>query len=246
MVTGRPSLVGEEALLRLVTPESDLAVSSDGSRVYATDGSGLAVFLRNQKNGRLMIEQLLPLLARRDSIAAFTASNDGRSLYAIQRGSGMPDVLAVYGLGARATAFDLIETHELPARLIRSLTVSPDGNSLYGLTSRGVVRFDRDSDTGGLSGMSNVGPSPLGTSLTFLYVSRDSRHAYVADSSRLISSLIVLERTATGDLVERQRLEDDVDGSSWIVGTPNGELLFVARPFDNLVAVFRRDPAAAS
>lgn len=178
---------------------SEVAVTPDGAEVYVTAG-GLFVFARNRATGTLKsracylasarppCDALSKLSPDLDGFGDFTIAPDGRNVYLIsearilvlaRRPSGELSQLPS-PKGCVTAAGDAGRCTAAPGLGYGSLTISPNGRTLYASSENGLVVLSRNPVDGSLSQLAgrygrvrlqtyNAEPSALSPDGRFLY-----------------------------------------------------------------------------
>src|SRR5207245_3652366 len=132
---------------------SAVAVSSDGTNVYATGTNGIAIFLRDASSGSLTFMGADTGLK---SPQALTLSPDGSHLYAA---SSSNNAVAAFTRDPSTGMLTLVQTVQDNTAGVdglagaTALAVSPDGAHVYvaGKLDDAIAVFSRDASTGTLS-----------------------------------------------------------------------------------------------
>jgi 6-phosphogluconolactonase (cycloisomerase 2 family) len=222
---------------------SEVAVSGDGSHVYATGepstalSVALVVFARNGITGALTLveEESVRFGANRVAVAP-----DGDHVYAT--GSYLLSYSRDGGTGALTFA-DVVSGTDFT----NDVAASPDGGHVY-WAGRSVVALARDPGTEVLTYASaevdDISPAHHIREASGVVVSPDSAHVYVSSETDDAATAFARDAGTGGlTLLEAERDGvggvDGLDGASEIAMSPDGVHVYVTG--EDTVAVFARD-----
>jgi 6-phosphogluconolactonase (cycloisomerase 2 family) len=239
-----------------------LALSPDGSHLYATDfnDNAISVFDRDPTSGQLSFVQLRRDAVNGDDVLfgadAVVVSPDGSHVYAT---GYFGNVLAGYLRDAVSGELTYIAAHRQGVDGVDGLyrpdwvALSPDGDRVYVVSRSGdsLAVFERDATTGELAfleahkdGVNGVDGLDGAVSVT---VSPDNTHIYVAGADD--DAVAVFSRdAATGALAFVGAVFDGLDGVDGIRGaqsvtlSADGAQVYVVGFRDWAVTTFDRDP----
>src|SRR6266511_874667 len=261
-----------------------VAASPDGKSVYVTSllGDAIVRFDRDTTTGALTGAGCIQDVGKADcgtntqglhGAYGVAVSPDNKSVYvasaqdnAIVRFDRDTTTGALTGQGCIADVGDAAGCGTVQQGLDRATGVaaSPDGRSVYvtSLQDRAVVRFDRDTATGALTGqgcIADVGDAAgCGTtqqglaSANGVAVSPDGRSAYVAGFDD--DAIVRFDRdTATGALTGQGCIADvgdaagcgttqqGLDGAIAVAVSPDAKSVYVASQTDDAIVRFNRE-----
>ena len=243
-----------------------VTITPDGNNVIVASGisDAIAIFSRDRETGLLSFLET----QRSDALngaASVTVSQDGRSVFVV---AGFSDTLVVFdrdvnsgrlvqrqvfqdqrvSRSRRIDGADLVDGLD-SADLV---TVSPDGRSVYVVSSQGddtsLVVFERDLTSGQLSFVEVQENIPGLQDARSITVSPDGRNVLAVGNDN--DALLVFTRDQqSGTLTLLQTLTDEnqggtvngLDGASSVTISPDGNLVFVTADRDDALTVFRRD-----
>lgn len=226
---------------------TDVAVSPDGSRVYATDARNdtIVAFVRDPGTGALTPTAAILDLANTNNLSALAVGADGLSLYWTASQSASVGWHTPAGDGSFSNGAPGIDG----LAGARSLVLSDDGLTVYvaGEAGDAVAAFARFPDgtltqqvdierdgvggVDGLGGVQDVAANP------------DGVHVYAAGS--LDASVAVFRRSGLGELsfVSSVRPVDGngtpiLDGARAVVASPDGQQVYAAGETSDSLVVF--------
>jgi len=226
-----------------------VAISPDGTNVYATGTNGIAIFLRDANAGILTFMGADTGLK---SPQALAISPDGSHLYAA---SGSNNAVAAFVRDPSTGMLTLVQTVQDNTGGVdglagaTALAVSPEGAHVYvaGKLDDAIAVFSRDASTGTLSFIELERQAVDGASgldgVQALAVSPDGTHVYSAAGTG--NALGVFDRDpATGSLtfVQAQRdavgTVDGLAGVAAVAVSADGNYVYVAGKSANAVTTF--------
>ncbi len=233
-------------------------VSADGANVYAASGNdnGVAIFERDPSTGVLTFDGVqrngsggVSGLGGAEGLAM---SPDDLSLYVASPGDNS---VAVFQRDPLSGSLTFLERHQHSATVadgldgVRSIVVSPDGQSVYaaGKLDDAVALFSRDGGSGALTFIERKRDQVDGIDgldgVEALALSPDGQYLYAA-ASRESSVAVFLRDSATGTLtfVELQRdgvgTIETLKGANSLVLGPDGTYVYVGAAGANAVTAF--------
>lgn len=250
---------------------SDVAASPDGRHVYvaAVMSSSIAIFSRNLSTGRLTyVGSITSSVGGPTLTAAFAVevSPDGKHVYA---GSPTGNAVVAFSRNADTGVLTLVENYSgitlgLQSKGFVSLSVSPDGKSVYGITGEGVngvgdglVVFSRNSADGKLTlveeHVDNVNGNLLGqefsqttSPINNIAVSSDNAFVYVTSTTDNAVSVFARNQstgalTLASSVVDGAGGADGIQRASSLILSPDNKFLYVSGQGENSVAIFSRN-----
>jgi 6-phosphogluconolactonase (cycloisomerase 2 family) len=245
---------------------SDPAVSPDGRNVYvaAYSASSIAIFDRDPATGQLSYAgKVTNGVDGAVMLSAFTTdvSPDGKNVYA---GSPSSNSIVAFTRNPATGALTLFNNYLAASLGITtagyiSVSVSPDGKSVYGVGGSidGLAVFARDLDTGALSfleehrdnvdgNMLGQGFSPTASPINNIAISADNAFLYVTSTDD--NAVTVFARNPTTGALTRQSVVvdgvdgvDGIQGASSLVLSPDNESLYVSGQGESSIAIFNRN-----
>lgn len=231
-------------------------VSPDGRFVYVASyaSSAVAVFARDRVTGALTYAS-----ASTGTVNAFSVdvSADGRHVYVASPGG----YIAALSRDEHTGALSPIDQYATggPVSGFVSVTVSPDGRSVYGVGGNpsGVAVWSRNPQTGVLTLVEqhadNVGVNRLGqyfgpqdSPINNIIVSRDGTFLYLTSTVDNAVSVYARDITTSAltllsTLVDGQAGVDGIQGASSMVASPDERFIYVSGQRESAVATFQRD-----
>jgi 6-phosphogluconolactonase (cycloisomerase 2 family) len=228
---------------------TSVIVSPDGSVVYAGfNGVGFSVFSRDPTTGKLSVLGEAPEAPTGGGLfnPSLAVSPDGANVYGVDgQGNQLLQYARVGGGVATQQAYPVLADLTLAKDPI-TLTVSPDGSSVYvlsygvqygsgiGVASDGKINaFERDSSTGNLA---LVQTTSLDTSSNFggavgidPVISPDGKFIYVTSPS-VSGGVYVLSRNTTTGAVAVQERDGNLNGGNAIAISPDGNYVYETGP----------------
>jgi len=245
----------------------DLALSSDGTQLYATGLSegALVVFNRNAGTGRLSFLGILRHETSEADTFSFrggvAASPDGQHIYATDEldnavailARDEPQTLPSFSTSLQA-AVSGIDVLSKPS----AVTLSSDGKYLYANGNHAIGIYSVE-DGSGAGGAANSGPLNFLAAyeggpgnedfpgVSGLAVSPDGKHLYAT----MYNGLLAFARDpGTGMLEfleayrEGENGIDTLGGATGVTVAPAGDRVYVASGGDDALSTFARDPAS--
>lgn len=228
---------------------TSVIVSPDGNVVYAGfNGVDFSVFSRDPSTGELSVLGEAPGAPTGGGLfnPTLAVSPDGANVYGVD---GQGNQLLQYAPASSGVATE--EAYPVLADLTVAkdpitLTVSPDGSSVYvlsygvqygsgiGVTSDGKINvFDRDSSTGDLI---LVQTTPLDTSANFggavgvdPVISPDGKFIYVTSPSASGGIYVLSRNTTTGSVAVQER-DGNLNGGNALAISPDGNYIYETGP----------------
>lgn len=241
-----------------------VVVSPDGKNVYtAGEGDSAITVWSRAHDGSLKEIQVLA-----DGVDGITGINfvdnvsvspDGRNVYAAGIASQTFVSFARSAATGELTEIQVLQDGvDVPSGLngVIANAVSPDGRNVYAVATidGAVVTFFRNRRTGKLTPIQIIQEGVDGvTGLTGAFpvaVSHDGKNVYVG--ARLDHNVLVYSRARSGKLTLVQTLTEGVngvigiDGARWITEAFEGNVVYVAGPVHNTIAVLARNPATGT
>jgi DNA-binding beta-propeller fold protein YncE len=245
---------------------TSVIVSPDGSLVYAGfNGVGFSVFSRDPSTGELSVLGEAPGAPTGGGLfnPSLAVSPDGANVYGVDgQGNQLLQYAPASGGVATKEAYPVLADLTVAKDPI-TLTVSPDGSSVYvlsygvqygsgiGVTSDGKINvFERDSSTGDLT---LVQTAPLDTSANFggavgidPVLSPDGKFIYVTSPSAS-GGIYVLSRNTTTGAVAVQERDGNLNGGNALAISPDGNYVYETGPLSpsssasSAISVLSRD-----
>ena len=235
-----------------------VAVSPDGTNVYATGGSdnALVIFLRNAATGTLtfmgMESDGVNGVQGLKSPQAIAISPDGKHIYVA---CGSANALAVFARDPASGMLTFVQSVKDNTggvdglASVASVAISPDGMHVYaaGKLDDALAVFARDSASGALTFV-EVDRQAVGgidglDGVEAVAVSPDGTHVYTA--AGIASAVAVFDRDPdTGSLTFAQAQHDKVGtvdgltGAAAVAVSPDGATVYVAGKSANAVTAF--------
>ncbi len=235
---------------------TDVAVSPDGSYIYATalNDSAVSVFKRDTVTGQLTFVEI-----QKDGTGDIDGLGGPFALHVIDKhvyvaGSG-DDAVAVFARDSKTGKLTFVEAQKDPSLDgIDAITVSPDGLQVVtaNANSDSLTVFNRDPTTGRLSllqtltnGMEGVQGLDAASDVLF---SPDNKQLY-ATAGGTDNTLSVFRASPTDHQLSSIQLFrdgqaglDGLNGAAGLTLSPDGNYLYVAGTNDNAITMFKRDP----
>ncbi len=246
---------GEDGIDHLYYPY-DVTVSPDGTQVFAVSSydDALTVFDRDGATGLLTLSQTFVELAGGvsglDAPQSVAVSPDGTGVYV----ASMSQTVAVFQRNPVDGQLACVGVTAGTYGYLTKVTVSPDGNHVYALSSSSdsLYVLERDSVTQELAYVeTHVHDTAVEDGLdgaNDLSISPDGTYAYLVGSND--NALAVFDRDGvTGQLTAKQVIKDSDAGVNGLLAPygvaagPNNDYVFVASVSDDAVSVYRRDGA---
>lgn len=232
---------------------NDIAVSPDGTSVYATSTleDALTGFKRNAGTGILTYQDLevdgLNNVDGLDEANGVVVSPDGKNVYTTARNES---ALTTFTRAADGTVAFLERDESLEDMLgLRTLAISPDGKFVYVYADidHAIVVFSRNAATGALTRTSSfVDVNTIGSAGN-LDISPDGKQLYIATGSNG-NGIATFSRNATTGALALSQNKEDVDGlkfSTGVLATADGKHVYVGGQFDHAIVTFDRERAGS-
>ena len=223
---------------------TSVIVSPNGNLVYAGfNGVGFSVFSRNPSTGQLSVLGAAPGAPTGGGLfnPSLALSPDGTNIYGVDgQGNQLLQYAAASGGVATQQSYPVLADATMAKDPI-TLTVSPDGSSVYvltfgvqygssGVTSDGKISvFQRDASTGNLT---LVETTPLDTSPNFggavgtdAVMSPDGEFIYVSSESAA-GGIYVLGRNTTTGTVTVQEGDGNLNAGNALAISPDGNYVY--------------------
>ncbi len=223
---------------------TSLVVSPDGTRVYAGfNGVDFSVFSRDSSTGQLSVLGEAPGAPTGGGLfnPSLAVSPDGANVYGVD---GQGNQLLQYAPASGGTTTPLsypVLADMTVAKDPITLTVSPDGSSVYvltygvqygssGVSSDGKINvFQRDVSTGNLT---LAQTTPLDTSPNFggavgteAVMSPDGKFIYVSSENAAGGIYVLSRNTATGTVTVQER-DGNLNAGNALAISPDGNYVY--------------------
>ncbi|MDE5068009.1 MAG: beta-propeller fold lactonase family protein, partial [Trichodesmium sp. St4_bin8_1] len=249
---------GENGVDGLRWAESPI-VSPDGKNVYATGrlDNAIVAFNRDPDTGALTFLQKQEQSEGVDGLGGANlvlASPDGKNVYA----TGYSDeAIAVFSQDPDTGKLTFIEVHKQGENGVdglvqpKSLTMSPDGKSIYFTGSTSIAAFNRDPNTGRLtfletekSGTDNE--LPWWFNFESITVSLDGKSVYGVGNN---SSIALFNRDPNTGKLTFQKVQSNLSYPNSVTVSPDGKNVYASNQYNfsgngavDQIAVFNRNP----
>lgn len=226
---------------------ADLAIAADGTRLFATGSSAVAMFAADSDGQLEHLTTVADGPAHAGLGGATSIDVAGDHVYV---GSDLDRSISVLRIdGVALVAVQTLTAEESPLLgAVADLVVSGDGEHLYAALPADdrVVVLARDPDDGRLTVLGAAVEAPPGRGLAApsrLLLSSDGRRLYVASAAH--STVALLERDpGSGGLTPVRSVADDVGGVLGIGGSADLALgpaqthVYVSGPTDGAIGLF--------